>query len=92
MELRWTLGALANLDSIAFYIAENNPARATTFVRELPEKVESLKKFQVGHAGRIFGTKELVIHQNYLAIHRVKNSQVQILRIQHVAQRQHSDA
>ncbi len=86
MELKWTLGALANLDSIATYIAEDNPVRATSFVQELKEKIDGLKKFQVGRAGRIFGTKELVLHQNYLVIYRVKNKQVQILRIQHVAQ------
>ena len=86
MELKWTQGALLNLDTIAAVIAKDKPARATTFVQELKEKVESLKQFQVGHAGRIFGTKELVLHASYLVVYRVKDSQVQILRIQHVAQ------
>jgi toxin ParE1/3/4 len=86
MELKWTRGALANLDSLAAYIAQDNPERAQTFVRELKQKVENLGQFQIGYAGRIFGTKEYVLHKNYIAIYRVKNGQVQILRIQHSAQ------
>ena len=37
-ELRWTRRALARLDDIAAYIAQNNPVRATRFVRELRVK------------------------------------------------------
>ena len=86
MEPKWTRGALANLDNNVSYIAQDNPARATTFVQELKETIDNLKKFQIGHAGRIFGTKELLLHQNYIVIYRVKNRQVQVLRIQHAAQ------
>jgi addiction module RelE/StbE family toxin len=86
MELKWTRGALQNLDSIASYIALDNPIRAQCFVRELKEKVESLQDFQIGRAGRVFGTKEYVLHKNYIVIYRVQNDQLQILRIQHAAQ------
>ncbi len=37
-ELRWTRSALARLDVIATYIAQDNPVRATSFVRELPRQ------------------------------------------------------
>jgi addiction module RelE/StbE family toxin len=84
--LRWTNRALGRLDEIATYIAKDNPTRATTFVTELRKKVEILKSHQLGKAGRVFGTKELVLHPNYLAVYRVKDDEVQIITILHTAQ------
>lgn len=84
--LRWTNRALGRLDEIAAYIAKDNPPRATTFVTELRKKVDILKSHQLGKAGRVFGTKELVLHPNYLAVYRVKDDEVQIITILHTAQ------
>lgn len=84
--LRWTNRALGRLDEIAAYIAKDNPTRATTFVIELRKKVDVLKSHQLGKAGRVFGTKELVLHPNYLAVYRVKDDEVQIITILHTAQ------
>lgn len=84
--LRWTNRALGRLDEIATYIAKDNPTRAMTFVTELRKKGEILKSHQLGKAGRVFGTKELVLHPNYLAVYRVKDDEVQIITILHTAQ------
>jgi addiction module RelE/StbE family toxin len=84
--LRWTNRALGRLDEIATFISKDNPTRATTFVKELRNKVDILKSHQLGKAGRLFGTKELVLHQNYLAVYRVKDDEVQIIAILHTAQ------
>ena len=83
--LRWTNRALGRLDEIAGYIARDNPVRAKTFVTELRDKVSILKLHSLGKAGRVFGTKELVLHKNYLAVYRVKDDEVQILTILHTA-------
>ena len=84
--LRWTNRALGRLDQITAYIAKDNPARATTFVKELRNKMDILKSHQLGKAGRVFGTRELVLHPNYLAVYRVKDDEVQIITILHTAQ------
>jgi toxin ParE1/3/4 len=84
--IRWTNRALGRLDEIAAYIAKDNPTRATSFVTELRNKVDILKSHQLGKAGRVFGTKELVLHPNYLAVYRVKDDEVQIFTILHTAQ------
>jgi toxin ParE1/3/4 len=84
--IRWTNRALGRLDEIAAYIAKDKPTRATTFVTELRKKVDILKSHQLGKAGRVFGTKELVLHPNYLAVYRVKDDEVQIITILHTAQ------
>jgi toxin ParE1/3/4 len=87
MALKWTKQALRNVDQIAAYISKNNAARATSFVKELREKTQQLEVFPgLGRPGRVLGTRELVLHKNYLAIYRVKEQQVEILRLHHVAQ------
>jgi addiction module RelE/StbE family toxin len=85
-DLIWTNRALKRLDVIAEFIARDNPLRAQTFVVELRNKLEVLKTQSLGRAGRVFGTKELVLHPNYLAVYRIKANQVQVLTILHTAQ------
>lgn len=85
-KIRWTRRALGRLDDIAAHIAQDNPARACSFVKELREKVDILKQHALGKAGRVFGTKELVLHKNYLVVYRVKGDEVHILTILHAAQ------
>jgi len=40
----------------------------------------------MGRAGRVPGTRELVLHQNYIAIYRVRGDKVKIFRLHHAAQ------
>ena len=84
-DLIWTNRALKRLDDIADFIARDNPLRAQTFVVELRNKLEVLKTQSLGRSGRVFGTKELVLHPNYLAVYRIKANQVQVLTILHTA-------
>jgi toxin ParE1/3/4 len=86
VELLWTRKALENLDQIAAYIAQDNPTRASAFVGEIMEKIELLVSFPaLGRPGRVPGTRELVVHENYVVPYRMKGDTVQIIRIQHVA-------
>ncbi len=88
MGLKWTKTALQSIDEIAAYIQKDNPSRATSFARELRAVTEKLETFSgMGKAGRVHGTRELVIHKNYIAIYRVKNGDVEIIRIHHVAKK-----
>ncbi len=86
MDVRRTRKALENLDAIAVYIARDNPMRAGSFVGEIKDKTNLLSQFPaMGRPGRVPGTRELVVHENYVVPYRVKDGVVQILRIQHVA-------
>ena len=86
MLIKWTRGALASVDDIAGFIAKDNPARATSFVLELQAAVAKLQAHPgMGRAGRVPGTRELVLHKNYIAINRVRGDNVEILRLHHAA-------
>ena len=86
LELRWTNRALGRLDAIAAYIAKDSPKRAETFTQELRKKVDILKSQQIGTAWKVFGTRQYVLHPNYIAIYKVKGNEVQILTILHSVQ------
>lgn len=86
MALQWTKTALRTVDEIAGFIAKDNPTRANRFVFELEEAVHKLQLHPgLGRAGRVPGTRELVLHKNYIAIYRVRGDDVEILRLHHVA-------
>jgi toxin ParE1/3/4 len=88
MAIRWTRAALQSVDEIAAYIAKDNPARASSFVLELQDAVAKLQRHPgMGRAGRVVGTRELVLHKNYIAIYRVRGDDVEILRLHHAARK-----
>ena len=88
MLIKWTKTALATVDGIAGFIAKDNPTRATSFVLELQSAVTQLQAHPgMGRAGRVPGTRELVLHKNYIAIYRVRGDVVEILRLHHAARK-----
>jgi toxin ParE1/3/4 len=88
MAVKWTKTALANLVAIVEYIEQDNPERAKSFALEIQSKTNSLSEFpDMGRTGRVAGTRELVIHPNYIIPYRVRGELVEILRVQHVARR-----
>jgi toxin ParE1/3/4 len=92
MSVRWLKVALLNLGEIADYIAEDSPVRSVTFVREIRQKTNLLMDFpSVGRAGRVVGTRELVVHKDYIVVYRMKAGHIEILRVRHVAQKHASN-
>jgi addiction module RelE/StbE family toxin len=88
MVVKWTRTALSNLAAIVAYIEENNAVHARAFAREIQVKTNSLVRFPgIGRPGRVIGTREMVIHRNYIIPYRVRGDVVEILRVLHVARR-----
>jgi toxin ParE1/3/4 len=81
VRVRWPRVALANLDAEAEYIAEDNPAA----VQKIFRAVDLLKKEPaMGRAGRVAGTRELVVAETpYIIPYRVRGDAVEILRVFH---------
>ncbi len=87
MQVKWLARALANLTDEAEYIAKESPANAKAFFMHVLASVEQLKEHpHLGRAGRVTGTRELVItHYPYIVPYRIKNGAVEILRVFHTA-------
>ena len=89
MQVKWLAKALVNLTDEADYIAKESPANAKAFFTHILASVEQLKEHphpHLGRAGRVSGTRELVItHYPYIVPYRIKNGCVEILRVFHTA-------
>jgi len=89
VRVRWLRTALANLDAEAEYIAEDNPAAAGRVVLRILRAVDLLKKNPaMGRAGRVVGTRELVVAGTpYIVPYRVRGEALEILRVFHAARK-----
>ena len=86
MSIKWTKTALRSVDEIADYIAKDNPSHAANFVLALQGAVTKLQAHPgMGRAGRVPGTRELVLHKSDIAIYRVRSGDIEILRLHHTA-------
>ncbi|MEK7234459.1 MAG: type II toxin-antitoxin system RelE/ParE family toxin [Elusimicrobiota bacterium] len=87
-EVRWTLQATDDLDSIAQFISKDSPQYARLFVSDVFQAVERLSEFP--KSGRI--VPELndpvvreVILGNYRLVYRFKAKLIELLTIYHGA-------
>jgi len=89
VRVKWLKVALANLDAEAEYIAQNNPAAAGRVVQKILRAVNLLRKNPaMGRAGRVAGTRELVVAETpYIIPYRVRGEAVEILRVFHAARK-----
>ena len=88
----WRPIAEADLANIIDYIAQDSPANAKRFGKELRAKTRQLAEFpgtgRSGRPGLPDWLRELVAHKNYIIFYRVldESRTVEILRIKHTAQ------
>jgi len=90
LRLRWTKRADRDLDEIAEYIGQDSAAAAARVVLELIDQVESLlpSHLGIGRPGRVPGTRELVIGKlPYIVPYRVRDQQIEVLRVLHTSRR-----
>jgi addiction module RelE/StbE family toxin len=89
VRVRWLRVALANLETEADYIAEDNPAAADRLVQRIMRAVNLLSKNPaMGRPGRVSGTRELVVSDTpYVVPYRVRANAVEILRVFHAARK-----
>lgn len=87
MRLKWTRSALTDLQQILDYIAQDNPQAARALAAGFRQTAEHLTRHPfIGRRGELEGTRELMLHRNFLMTYRVSSEAVEILQIWHVAQ------
>jgi toxin ParE1/3/4 len=88
LRVLWTEAASEDLEAIYAYIGTENPKAA---VRQVLLVVDTVEKLLPGHPasgrpGRVPNTRELVVPDTpFIAVYRVKNKAIQILRVLHGA-------
>jgi toxin ParE1/3/4 len=85
--LEWKQIAEDDLAAIVDFIAEDSPTSAERLATDLRAKADKLREHpEMYRAGRKRGTREMVVHPNYVVIYRVQKETVEILRVKHTAQ------
>lgn len=89
MRIEWTLAAQGDALAIAEHIAVENANAALAQYGAIRDQVGYLADHPyMGRAGRVAGTRELVIGRTpYLVAYRIETEVVVILRVLHGAQR-----
>jgi toxin ParE1/3/4 len=88
MNVRFSIQAQADIQSIYNYIATDNPNIAKQVVAKIQTATERLADFPLsGRAGAVSSTRELVIPRlPYIAVYKVTETSIEIIAVFHAAQ------
>jgi toxin ParE1/3/4 len=84
----WTPEAEQDRDDVWDYIATDNVAAAARMDELFSDVVAQLADFPLmGRAGKIAGTRELVLHESYRLVYEVEGETVWVLALVHTERR-----
>ncbi|MGL6109551.1 MAG: type II toxin-antitoxin system RelE/ParE family toxin [Rubrivivax sp.] len=85
--LTWRSMALTDRDAIMDHIARDNPSAAIDLDLEFEAKAGNARiRPRLYRAGRVKGTREIVVRPNYVLVYRVTGTVVEVPRVLHAAQ------
>lgn len=90
MNVIWSPEAIGDLAALRDFIAGEDPAAARRVVAGILHHIDALLSGnpQLGRAGRVPGTRELVIPRTpFIVPYRLQGNAIQILRVYHGARR-----
>ncbi|TCW80464.1 type II toxin-antitoxin system mRNA interferase toxin, RelE/StbE family [Burkholderia sp. SRS-46] len=76
-----------DLLGILEFIGEDDPDAALALIQMIRERVEGLRvRPRLYRAGRVSGTREMVVLHNYIVVYSIGADAVEILRVKHARQ------
>lgn len=85
--IEWREAARADLWAIIDYISDDNPDAAQQLKDDIQARVEKLAAHpRLYRAGRVAGTREMVVRASYVVVYAEGHRAVTILRVLHTAQ------
>ena len=89
LTIRWLKGAVRNLEQARAYIEADNPRAASRIATRIRESVANLSRHpEMGRAGRVPGTRELVVSGTpFIIPYQVRGRSVVVLRVLHAARK-----
>ena len=87
MLIEWVPAARVELRQIIDYLSHRNPVAALELKRSIEASVLALsRRPHLYRPGRVVGTREMVVHPNYLVVYQVTDN-IRVLAILHARQR-----
>ena len=88
LRVRWLPNASANLATIIDYIAERNDVAASRLQDDIERVTSQLPQHPyLYRVGRLAGTREIVVHHNYVIVYRILPTVIEIVSVLHSRQR-----
>lgn len=88
LNLIWRSSARESLYEILEYIRDRNPVAAERLNGAIFDCADRLAAHPYMHrAGRVAGTREAIVHPNYILVYRVGEDAIEILDVVHARQR-----
>ncbi|MDR6848643.1 addiction module RelE/StbE family toxin [Sphingomonas sp. BE270] len=88
LRLVWRPKARRDLLDIAAFIRQRNPVAAQRLAALIRDAAERLPEHPYVHRpGRVPGTREAVVHPNYILIYRVLADTVEVITVLHARQK-----
>ena len=84
----WSVNADDDLAEIILFVGERNPLAAEKLWHLLHDSVLPLSDhpYLYKQSGRVPGTREIVVHPNYIIIYQVSENTIDVLRVLHSRQ------
>lgn len=79
--------AIADLDDICMFIADDDPQRALALLARIEKRIEQLRDNpSLGRPGRVPGTRELVVPRTpFIVPYQMTGAMIEVLRVYHGA-------
>lgn len=89
MKIRWTEQAAEDLKTAHEYLSDRSPNSADAVIERILAGIDFLEQYpHLGRAGRIDGTRELVVPRTpFIVGYRVRHDQIEILGVLHAARK-----
>ena len=88
LRVEWRQKAAEDLLALVEYIARDNPDAAQALADEIRQKAAQASQHPTLYkAGRVRGTREIVVRPNYLLVYRLEGSTLAVLRVLHARQK-----
>jgi toxin ParE1/3/4 len=85
--IEWREAARADLLAILDYISDDNPDAAQRLKDSIEAKISKLPEHpKLYRAGRVAGTREMVVRTNYVVVYAEDFRAITILRVLHATQ------
>lgn len=88
LTVQWSAGALKDLATILGYLTERNGPAAISLQARIEQITSQLPDHPyLYRRGRIAGTREIVVQQNYIIVYRIGPTAIRIVTVTHARQR-----
>lgn len=93
LALEWHQAAQGDLLAAIDYISDENPDAAQQLKNDIEAKVSALLEHpKLYRAGRVAGTREMVVRSNYVVVYTEDSRKITVLRVLHAARQWPSES